>query len=180
MKTGKLLIMKLKSTSVKYTLLLLVLFVSFGQLQSRENIKWYPFDEGLKLSANINKPVLIFFYSDLCAYCNKMEDESFSDGKIVSRLNKSYVPVKLNVDIESKSIKYNNRMISSRDLFFMFNGSVLPFIVFLEGGSIITSVPGFLEKRIFQPLLEYINVRCYDKKVSFEDYINKRDLCKGT
>ncbi len=174
--------MKRKSEvlSGKIVFMLLFMGVFINPLQSGEKIKWYSFEKGSRISSESKKPLLIFFHSELCVYCKKMLNESFSDRGVIRRLNKSYIPVSLNLDRNEKNILYNNKRISAKDLFFVLEGTGLPYIIFLDGskGSIITTIPGYLQKSIFAPLLDYINVKCYEKKVSFQDFMGKRSLCE--
>jgi thioredoxin-related protein len=110
-----------------------------------------------------------------------MLHESFRDRRVIERLNKSYVPVILNLDRSGKNISYNKERISAKDLFFILEGNALPYTIFLDSakGSVITTIPGYLNKSMFAPLLEYINGKCYEKKVSFQDYMVKNSLCEN-
>jgi thioredoxin-related protein len=171
---------KVETLSGKIVLILLLICVLNNPLQSGEKIKWYSFGKGSRISYKAKKPLLIFFHSESCVYCKKMLDESFGDQSVIDRLNKSYVPVILHLDSNEKNILYNKERISAKDLFFILEGSALPYIIFLDSskGSIITTIPGFVKKSMFVPLLDYINEKCYEKKVSFQDYMGKRSLCK--
>ncbi len=175
--------MNLKTAALpgKVVLFLLLIVHTAGPLQSGERIRWYSFEKGSSISYKTKKPLLIFFHSDFCAYCKKMLRESFSDRSVVEKLNRSYIPVLLNIDGNKKNILYNKDRVSAKDLFFIFEGSALPYTIFLDSsrGNIITTIPGYLGKSIFAPLLEYIDMKCYEKNISFEDYMGKRSLCDG-
>ncbi len=167
--------------SGKVLLFLLLTLNSAASLQAGEKIRWYSFEKGSRISYKTKKPLLIFFHSDFCGYCKKMLHESFSDRSIIEMLNRSYIPVLLNIDGKRKNIMYNKNRISAKDLLFIFEGNALPYTIFLDSsrGSIITSIPGYLRKSIFAPLLKYINMKCYEKNISFEDYMGKRSLCRA-
>jgi thioredoxin-related protein len=171
---------KTKIISGKGILLLLLIILANGPVQSGEKIKWYSFEKGSRISYETKKPLLIFFHSDACVYCKKMLHESFSDRSVINRLNESYIPVILNLDRNERNISYNKKRISAKDLFFILEGNALPYTIFLDSrkGSVITTIPGYVNKSMFAPLLEYIRGKCYEKKVSFQDYMGKKSLCE--
>lgn len=170
---------KIKDPVGKILLILLLISVFLNPLRSGEKVKWYSFEKGSRVSYKTKKPLLIFFHSELCVYCKKMLHESFSDQSVIKRLNESYVPVILNLDRNEKNISYNKERISAKDLFFIFQGNALPYIIFFDSSksSIITSIPGYIDKRMFAPLLEYIKAKCYERKISFQDYMGEKGLC---
>ncbi len=55
--------------------------------------RWYKFDEGMKKAREENKKMLVFVTLPTCVWCEKMKQETFSDDKIMSRLEEKYIPV---------------------------------------------------------------------------------------
>ena len=83
----------------KILLIILLVFSNYLLAQDRE-INWIGFeelDEALKTDV---KPVVIYFYTDWCVYCKKMERNAFKDRDVISAINKEYYAVKM--DAESK------------------------------------------------------------------------------
>lgn len=130
------------------------------------------------LAQKSGRPVFIFFYADWCGYCKMMDDVNFRDEKTVKILNSTYVSIRLNVDLNMKSLRYNNGTYSPKELFPLMNGSVLPYMTFLESsGSMITGIDGFVQKEIFSPFLEYVSIGCYKTTVTFDDYMEDKSRC---
>ncbi|UIR56237.1 thioredoxin family protein [Sphingobacterium sp. SRCM116780] len=66
-------------------------------IQAQE-VNWISFPQ-LSDSLKINpKPVFIFFYTDWCSYCRKMENEVFSNAEIIKELNNKFYPVRFNAE----------------------------------------------------------------------------------
>ncbi len=63
----------------------------------REPITWLEnFDEALEKAKSENKLVYVDFYSDWCAYCKKLDEETYTDPRIIKLLTEEYVAVKIN------------------------------------------------------------------------------------
>ena len=82
----------------KLLLVLLALpFIGFGQTISMgTNIKWLALNEAEKLSEKSNKKILLFFYRENCAYCEKMKSETFTDPSVIKLINDNFFPVMIN------------------------------------------------------------------------------------
>lgn len=62
------------------------------------DIKWYTdLNAALDEAKNTNKPVFIDFYATWCSYCNKMDENTFSDLQVQQKLN-NYITVKIDID----------------------------------------------------------------------------------
>ncbi|WPR76740.1 thioredoxin family protein [Algoriphagus sp. NG3] len=70
---------------------------AFGQ---QKEIDWISFEELDTRLDQDPKKVLIYFYTDWCTYCRKMEKEVFTNPEIVDLINNQYLAVKF--DAESK------------------------------------------------------------------------------
>ena len=91
----------------KLLLILLCLpMIGFGQNQE---INW---GENLNLafdSASIsNKIIMIEFMAEWCPPCKKMEKETFSNERVIRKLNK-FIPIKIDVDKQQDIAKEYNR-----------------------------------------------------------------------
>ncbi len=63
-----------------------------------QEINWISFSalsDSLKVQP---KPVFIFFHTDWCAYCRKMEKETFKNPDVVNLLNTAYYAVSFNAE----------------------------------------------------------------------------------
>lgn len=91
---------------------ILYLFLRLS-LQAQE-IKWMTFPQ-LSDSLNIRpKPVFIFFHTNWCSYCRKMEKDVFTNPEVIAALNNKFYAVKFNAEskdsflFEGKLLKNNN------------------------------------------------------------------------
>lgn len=66
----------------------------------KKEISWISFEELDRKLDQDQKKVLIYFYTDWCTYCRKMEKEVFTNPELVDLINEQYFPVKF--DAESK------------------------------------------------------------------------------
>ncbi|MEC8175480.1 MAG: cytochrome c biogenesis protein CcdA [Bacteroidota bacterium] len=71
------------------------------------------FDEGLKISKELNKPMLIDFTGWACANCRRVEENTWSDPEIFNYLNNEVVLISLYVD--DRSLLEDKNIINLRD-----------------------------------------------------------------
>jgi len=67
--------------------------LSFSQT---ETLKTYTFESVDSLIANNPKPVLVFFHTDWCKYCNLMTQTTFKNEQIIKILNQSFYFISFN------------------------------------------------------------------------------------
>ncbi len=94
---------------MRIKILILSIFLSHSGFAQKDEIQWMGFEEledSLKIEA---KPVIIYFYTDWCVYCKKMDRNAFKDPEIVANLNNEFYPVKM--DAESlEEIKFDGQV----------------------------------------------------------------------
>ena len=71
------------------------------------------FDKGLKISKELNKPMLIDFTGWACANCRRVEENTWSDPEIFNYLNNDVVLISLYVD--DRSLLEDENIITLRD-----------------------------------------------------------------
>jgi thiol:disulfide interchange protein DsbD len=54
------------------------------------------------LAEEQNKPVMIDFGADQCGACKKLDEETFTDGRVIE-LSKNFVCIKVNTDKKGRS-----------------------------------------------------------------------------
>ena len=135
-------------------------------------LNWLSYTEGLALAEKENKYVLIYFYTDGCSWCKKMEKETFSDEEVKKILSDKFVAVKINARSENKVIE-NGKEISERELAILYQVSGYPTTWFLEiAHTRIAPLPGYVTTEQFIPVLNYIGEGWY-KNISFKEYLEK-------
>lgn len=135
-------------------------------------INWLSYTEGLALAENENKYVLIYFYTDWCSWCKKMDKEVFSDKEIIETMSQNFVSIRINTEAESKVVE-NGKEITERELAKLYQVSGVPAIWFLESDrKRIAPLPGYVPPQQFKIVLNYIGEGWY-KSISFEEYLEK-------
>lgn len=114
-----------------------------------DTLRWYPYEEGVALGRQTERTILINFYADWCAYCKRMERETFKDPRVMAYLAENFVSVRVNSDRQ-------NALAAD----FAVRG--LPTLWFLgaDGGR-IGSRPGFASAKQLLPILKYIHTGSY-------------------
>lgn len=84
-----------------------ILLLSLGLssfAQQKDTVDWLSFEQLSDSLAIKPKKVMLFFHTDWCAYCRKMERDVFTHPDIVNELNQHYYAVKF--DAESVDTVY--------------------------------------------------------------------------
>jgi len=124
-------------------------------------IRWYGHEQGLVQAKKQQKKVFLYFWADWCQYCGKMEEETLSKKAVIDLLNKNFIPIKINSEVD--------RSIAER---YFVRG--LPTTWFLSAqGEKISNLPGYVEPDLFVPILEFIHSESY-QKMSFKEFLNKK------
>jgi thioredoxin-related protein len=142
-------------------------------------VEWNDFNSGIKISKQTNKPILIFFYTPWCHWCNVMNKDTYTNAGVISRLKNSFVSVGVNL-ASNDTINFEGKSYSVQSFSNIFGVMGVPTIIFMnKNGETITKIPGYIKTDLFIPLLDYISSECYKKKVSFSDYIDgKKGNCR--
>ena len=142
-------------------------------------VTWHNFNEGIKQALAQRKPIVLDFYADWCVWCKKMEEEVFSEAQVARKLKDNFICIRIYTDKDIKeTIKYKNHTLSKKEFTVMLGVQGLPTVVFMDrDANFITKIPGYVKKDVFLPLLSYIDEECYQKKISFNDYVDGKSPC---
>jgi thioredoxin-related protein/Tol biopolymer transport system component len=133
---------------------------------------WLNYNEGLALTKKENKYILIYFYTDWCGYCKKMDKETYSKEEVKKILNENFVVVKVNAESDKKVIE-NGKEITESELSKLYQVSGYPTTWFLESNhSRVAPLPGCVTTEQFISVLNYIGEGWY-KSISFQEYLGK-------
>lgn len=93
-----------------------ILTISFSlqAVAQKSEINWIGFEELDNALETEAKPVLIYFYTNWCVYCKKMDRHAFKDPEIVSEINKNYYAVKMDAETTEK-IEFEGQVFSNPD-----------------------------------------------------------------
>jgi len=128
-----------------------------------EKINWEPYDIGLKNAKKNNKHVFIDFSTAWCGWCKKMEQEVFTDPKVIDILNNDFIPVR--VDGDSKNVlDINGYKVTEKNLTrYEFGVRGYPTFWFLKpDGSKLTTFSGYRPADYMIQALTFIKDYKYD------------------
>lgn len=144
-----------------------------GTKTYNSELEWKNFSEGLKISKEEKKKMLVNVYTVWCGWCKKMESGTYTDSLVIKYLNEKFVSVKLNAESGDKHLfegtEYTERQIAQG-----LGASSYPTTLFFdENNQAITLLPGYLDGEKFLDVLVYIGDNYYKEK-SFEEFLSIR------
>ncbi|MDY6933976.1 MAG: DUF255 domain-containing protein [Spirochaetota bacterium] len=161
-----------------FILSIIIFFLSETSPYSKSSIQWHSFNSGLVKAKKLARPVVIDFYAKWCTWCKVMDKKTFSDEKVIEKMNRDYVAVKVNME-SNETIYYKNRKMSPNQFSRFLGIQGLPSFLFMDkNGEIIMKISGFKEPKVFSAILGYVRDGCYKKNVPFMDYMNGKVDCK--
>ncbi len=157
-----------------------VVFVigSVSNAQSGEkSIRWYTFEEAVKLSKEQPRKIFIDVYTGWCGWCKKMDATTFKDPAVIELANKYFYSVKFDAETRD-SIYFDNRYFiyspekrSNELASALLNGKMsYPTTVYLnEDFSMLSPVPGYLTSDVLSKILKYYGEN-FHKQISWEEF----------
>ena len=92
-----------KSVTVLAALVIVTMFHNAG---IAAELKWgNDLKKAAAESQKTGKPILITFTASWCHYCHKLLDETFTDQKVIARVNEYFVPVVLDADENERAVQ---------------------------------------------------------------------------
>lgn len=123
-----------------------------------EGINWLSYKEGKAIADSRQKKTLIFFTAEWCAYCGKMDNETFKNPSVIRYINSHFIPVKVDFDRDNETAS-------------LFGVRGLPDLWFVsESGETISHRPGYISADTLLPLLKYVATNSY-QKMPFSQFV---------
>lgn len=142
-------------------------------------LPWHTYNEGTQLAKQEGKDIMLDFYASWCQWCRVMDREIFSDSEMAGRIRKGFVPVRINTDRLGGTVRFKGEDYSVQQFSMMLGVRGLPTVVFLDKNeNIITIIPGYIKKGMFSSIIEYIQLKCYEKKVDINNFIEGKASCR--
>lgn len=105
----------MKNILLAFTLMLL--FVSFSSSNDSAELKWLDWNTGYPLAKKQNKIILVDAYTDWCGWCKKMDRDTYTNSDIIKALNKDFIVIKFNPELENIVYELDGNKITGRELF---------------------------------------------------------------
>ena len=148
--------------------------------KNETGVKWYGFEEGMKLAAKKKLPAIVDVYTEWCGWCKRMDNETFQNRAIIECLNKYFIAIKL--DAEDKNpIKFQDKTYVNPNPSANRSPHQLPTVlarqrigyptyIYLDSsGKTITLTQGYMQADDMLPLLKYIGTGSY-KTMTWKEY----------
>ena len=140
---------------------LVVPLASQSRAEPAATIAWQDYESAQKASQGQSRKFLLYFYTDWCGYCRKLDKETFSDKAVADYINNNFIPVRINSE---KMPKVAGR----------YSVSGVPDLRFVSAkGEDIARWPGYIEASKFLPMLKYIHTDSY-QTMSYGDFIKEK------
>ena len=165
----------------KYLLLLFCLMFIGKQLIAQNNkIKWYSFEEAVKLNAEKPKKVFMDIYTEWCGWCKVLDKTTFTDTTIIRLMNENFYAVKFDAERKDTIVFHGYTFVNPNPKGYrsthQLASSILqgklgyPSMVFMNDSmQILTTVQSYLKPPELEPILAYFG---HDKylKMSFDTF----------
>jgi thioredoxin-related protein len=138
--------MKLQSAWGLTALAVLLLWAALPAQSSRSGnqINWHSYEDGMVKARQSGKSMVFYFYADWCAYCVRMQEETFAHDSVIDFMNNAVVAVKVDVDEDKKIAR-------------SFGVRGLPATVLqTRNGDRVGPMPGFIPPKSFLGMLTKI------------------------
>ncbi|MCX6350452.1 MAG: DUF255 domain-containing protein [Bacteroidetes bacterium] len=164
---------------MKKLIYLPIFFVAFLALTSfapggekEYELKWYTWNEGYAKAEKQKKIVLVDVYTEWCGWCKRMDKDTYTKKQIIDYINKEFVPVKLNPELDGK-YNVDTFKLSGEQLFNTLTNNKntgYPTIIFIYPKERqITLFPGYQDAEKFKTTLEGVVANHPGKKKKKED-----------
>jgi len=141
--------------------------------------QWLDFAAGLAQMERSGRPVLIDFYTDWCHWCKVMDEKTFGEAKVKAYLKAHFVTVRLQAEDREARVTFRGKTYTHVEFTRAMGVSGFPTVVFLDKtGEPITRLPGYVPADQFLPILKYIHGECYQKQMSFEEFLKRQEECE--
>jgi thioredoxin-related protein len=133
----------------------------WAEQQPAQSIGWLNFEEAQKQGQDQSRKFLLYFFTDWCGYCRKLDQNTFADKAVVDYINRNFIPVRINSEKMPK--------IAGR-----YGVGGVPDIRFLSpSGENIARWPGYIEAPKLLPMLKYIHTDSY-QKMGYTEFLKEQ------
>ncbi len=123
-------------------------------------LKWETWNEGYPRAVKEKKIVLVDAYTEWCGWCKKMDRDTYTNPETIRLLNKHFVPIKFNPEIQDVRYELNGQTFSGAELHMMLSqnqrlGYPTTYFIITSKNRLIIQ-PGYQKADDFNQLLQSI------------------------
>lgn len=134
-----------------------------------QDITWYPMHEARRQAADQDKIIVVYFHTEWCTYCRRMEKEVFTDDGVTETLSKLYYPVKVDAE-SSQKMQFGEQEYTGEEFALVMGVRAFPTFLFMNAsGEIIRQQEGYMDKDLFLKLIHYVGTDAW-REIGFERY----------
>jgi len=136
------------------------------------------FNDGLEKAAKENKNMIVDFYTDWCHWCKVMDEKTFHNKDVAKKLSERFVTVRIDAENPNKKVSFKGHTFSNMELTRAFRVTGFPSLAFISPEhEVITVMPGYIPADQFLYILDYVDQKCWEKKISLEEFIKRHGDC---
>ncbi len=129
---------------MKYLSLFFIAFSLSFAAQAQDQITWLKFEDAIAANAKSPKMLLVDVYTDWCGWCKKMDNETFTDPKVVEYINSKFYAVKLNAEDTKRTFEFMGRTYNEAQMAAAMRVNSYPNFVIIEPKlQNIAQLPGY-------------------------------------
>jgi len=149
---------------MRYLIFICILFASCQAntkvQEGADKITWMSLEVAEAKTKMKPKPIFVMVHANWCPKCQRFQDETYNDPKVIKAINENFYPVMVNAH-EPKDIRFRGKLFSNphydsvkgleqmnsyHEVLFELGAKSVPSIVFLDSSSIqVGSEMGFKE-----------------------------------
>jgi Thioredoxin-related protein len=145
-----------------------------GPAHAQMQIPPQSFEDVIAEAQAQEKPILVEIYAPWCPYCQRMQENVYSNETVREYLDETFTYVRLNSDTTAGTHQYRDRTLSTKQLASVLGARGVPTTTFLKpDGSPIARQPGFIERPQFLKIIRYVGSGAYENQ-SFREFTSER------
>jgi len=136
------------------------------------------FNQGLEKAAKEKKNMIIDFYTDWCHWCKVMDEKTFNDEDVAKKLSERFITVRIDAENPNETATFKGQNFNNIELTRAFRVTGFPSLGFISPEhEVITVIPGYIPADKFIYILDYIDQKCWEKKISLEEFMKTKGEC---
>jgi len=169
----------------KSTILAMIAFAMLGSLScagskketpkaGAGSVAWMTWDQAMTAAQPEGKFIVVDVYTDWCHWCKVMAEKTYTDRAVADLMGEKFVAVQLNAE-RANPVNYQGKAYTEMELARNFNVSGYPTTIFLASdGTVLETIPGYIEAPVFKKILEYFNSGSY-KNMNLDQYLSGKN-----